>query len=363
MISDIAADVPGRVLVDGRHLRQVLFNLLGNAVKFTSRGEVRLRIDGDGAGRLRFAVIDTGMGIEPESLGQIFEAFGQTSAGAAAGGTGLGLTISRRLVRTMGGELTVESTPGVGSTFFFSVPVGSVGSESDEGVTGDSAAPGMDARLAVNMRVRALVADDNTVNRRVLASLLDSAGVQVITASGGREAVDLAIRERPDVILMDRRMNDLDGFEATRLIHAHQETARTPVLAVTASAFGDVREAAKSAGCVDFIAKPIRAEVLFGKLQQHLGVQFVGTRTARPAADDEAPFPAIATREIVERLQQASSLGDVTALDALAHDMQRMPGAGPLATRISTLTREFDFQALQALARHLADERMGHASL
>ena len=117
----------------------------------------------------------------------------------------------------------------------------------------------------------------------VLASLLESAGVRVVTAAGGLEAVALATRLMPDVVLMDRRMPDLDGFEATRRIHAHAATAQLPVLAVTASAFGDVREAARQAGCIDFVPKPIRADVLFSKLRQHLGVEFVPARAAAPA--------------------------------------------------------------------------------
>jgi signal transduction histidine kinase len=208
--ADVAAEVPARVLVDGRHLRQVLFNLLGNAVKFTPAGDVRLAVDAGGRDSLRFAVSDTGMGIEPENLDRIFEAFGQTRVGAAAGGTGLGLTISRRLVRAMGGDLQVESTPGVGSTFWFAIPA-TPRPEQLSAADGGAFLPAMDARLPAGEQVTALVADDNTVNRRVLASLLGSAGIRVITATGGREAVDLAARLHPDVVLMDRRMNDLDG--------------------------------------------------------------------------------------------------------------------------------------------------------
>ena len=117
----IAPDVPRRVVVDGRHLRQVLLNLLGNAVKFTHQGEVRLAIEAIDAARLYFEGSDTGVGIEPEALGRIFDAFTQTRAGAAAGGTGLGLAISRHLIRTMGDELRVESTPGAGSRFSFAL--------------------------------------------------------------------------------------------------------------------------------------------------------------------------------------------------------------------------------------------------
>ena len=359
--ADVADGVPERVLVDGRHLRQVLFNLLGNAVKFTPAGEVRLTVDaveGPGPSGLRFAVRDTGMGIEPENLSRIFDAFGQTSAGAAAGGTGLGLTISRRLVRSMGGDLAVESTQGVGSVFWFTVPTASV--EEHLAAAGDSAVPGIDARLPAGEHLTALVADDNTVNRRVLASLLASAGVRVITASSGREAVDLAIKLQPDVVLMDRRMNDLDGFEATRRIHASSATARMPVIAVSASAFGDVREAARNAGCVDFIPKPIRAEVLFAKLQHHLGVRFESARNGRITAED-LPGAALPSR-IAARLREALAVGDVTTLEKIARDVRNAPGGSVIASRIAALTREFDFEGLKAFAERLPKEEVGNGA-
>jgi CheY-like chemotaxis protein len=355
--TDVAAGVPEHVLVDGRHLRQVLFNLMGNAVKFTPAGEVRLTVDTEGRDGLRFAVADTGMGIEPESLGRIFDAFGQTSAGAAAGGTGLGLTISRRLVRSMGGDLTVESTPGVGSTFSFTIQAAPVARWS--AASSGDLVPGIDARLPAGDHITALVADDNTVNRRVLASLLASAGIRVITASGGRDAVDLAVRVRPDVVLMDWRMNDLDGFEATRLIHA-SGAAAMPVIAVTASAFGEVREAARAAGCIDFIPKPIRADVLFAKLQHHLGIRFESARGGRPAAAD-LPDAGLPPR-IADRLREAVAVGDVTMLERIARDLRNAPGGSALAAQISALTREFDFDALKAFAERLPKEAVGNAN-
>jgi signal transduction histidine kinase/DNA-binding NarL/FixJ family response regulator len=362
MVAAIAPETPSRVLVDGRHLRQVLFNLLGNAVKFTDAGEVRLTVGPDGADRLRFAVSDTGMGIEEENLDRIFEAFRQTTAGAAAGGTGLGLTISRRLVRTMGGELQVASVQGHGSVFSFSIPAEAVRDAAHEALDGEGSTPGIDARLPAGVTLTALVADDNTVNRRVLASLLESAGIRVLAASGGREAVQMAMQVRPDVVLVDRRMNDLDGFEATRMIHAHPATSATPVIAVSASAFGDVREAARKAGCADFIPKPIRADVLFGKLQQHLGVQFVAARTERAGGDDARP-PAPIPPGVAARFRDALAVGDIAALEALARELGRLEGRAALAARVSALTRAFDFHALQLLTEVFEQEQVGHGAV
>jgi PAS domain S-box-containing protein len=341
--------VPSFVLVDGRHLRQVLFNLLGNAVKFTTHGEIGLSIgvDASPSHALTFDVTDTGSGIEAASLERVFEAFSQTDAGRAAGGTGLGLTISARLVRAMDGELKVESTPGQGSRFYFSLPLTLAAEPHSSALTDDGLA--IDARLAPGVTLTALVADDNIINRRVLASILESAGAQVITATGGVEAVRLATELTPDVVLMDRRMADLDGFEATRRIHANPATAHTPVIAVTASAFGDVREAARAAGCIDFVPKPIRAEVIFSKLRQHLGVSFVSPR--RAAATTEAAAEATPVERIAERLQAAAALGDVSELDMLARELEGAAGpARALGERIAQLSRDFDFDALQNLA-------------
>jgi PAS domain S-box-containing protein len=348
---EVAPDVPRRAVLDGRHLRQVLLNLLGNAVKFTHAGEVRLSIRRTGTDRLIFEVADTGIGIDREQLPAIFEAFGQTRDGAAAGGTGLGLTISQRLVRAMGGELQVASEAGQGSRFFFELPL-------VESPGGDAAPPPesevselmLDSHLAPGVELTALVADDSSVNRRILASLLESAGARVITAAGGLEAIALAAQHHPDVILMDLRMEDLDGFEATRRLKADPETATIPVLAVTASAFGDVRQAAVAAGCVDFVPKPVRAERLFAKLQQHLGARFIrpdDVVTVETAMPDVVPVPPA----LAARLREAAAIGNVEALDALVQELTAAGGAeAALGAQIARLVAAFDYEGLLALA-------------
>jgi CheY-like chemotaxis protein len=192
-----------------------------------------------------FAVSDTGPGIAPEDLNAIFEAFTQTEAGAAVGGTGLGLTISRQLLRLMGSDLHVDSTVGEGSRFYFTLPM--VAAPDEQPGVEDSDEPTLYAKLAPGQRITALVVDDSTVGRRILASLLDSAGVKVITASGGIEGVTLTRTHHPDIVFMDVRMADLDGFEATRRLAADESTRDIPVIAVTASAMGDMRAAARDA--------------------------------------------------------------------------------------------------------------------
>ncbi len=350
-----AADVPRRVVLDGRHLRQVLLNLLGNAIKFTREGEVRLGIARTEQGQLAFEVSDTGVGIEPQALSAIFEAFTQTRSGAAAGGSGLGLTISRHLLRRMGGELQVESTPGVGSRFFFTIPLVAAGSDGPQ--EGRIADLPLDARLAPGQHVTALVVDDSTVSRRILASLLESAGVSVITATGGHEGIALARRHRPDVIFMDVRMADLDGFAATRLLADDEATARIPVIAVTASAMGDTRQQAAAAGCVDYVPKPVRVEAVFAALQTHLGVEFVKGPEPVPTGDLQLADP-VRSASLASRLRDAVAVGAVSDLEAIAAELAR--GTEPdvrVGQRLAQLAATFDFEGVRELAASIAPAR------
>jgi PAS domain S-box-containing protein len=353
----IAPGVPRRVVLDGRHLRQVLLNLLGNGIKFTPQGEVRLTIETLDDTRLYFEVSDTGIGIEPGAIPRIFEAFNQTRDGAAAGGTGLGLTISRHLIQTMGDQLKVESTPGRGSRFYFALPL--VCANDDRSLTDEDdagAEPSLDARLAPGQDLMALVVDDSTVNRRILARLLESAGVRVITAAGGAEALRLVGEHRPDVVFMDLRMGDLDGLEATRQIKADPLVADIPIIAVTASAFGDTREAASAAGCTDYLSKPVRAESLFAVLHTHLGVQFESEPAQGPLPEPELSDHSRRVA-LALRLHEAAAIGSVTDLEALAQELAvGDPGEAGLGRQIARLAGQFDFDELRALAGRLAGD-------
>jgi PAS domain S-box-containing protein len=355
LIMSIAADVPRWVVLDSRHLRQVVLNLLGNAIKFTATGDVRLVITRADEGHLGFEVSDTGVGIEQEALTEIFAAFAQTKTGAAAGGTGLGLTISDHLIRKMGGSLEVESTLGVGSRFWFTLPLvqgREVARSGHQDV--EAAVPALDARLAPGERLTALVVDDSTANRRILASLLESAGVSIITAAGGLEGIELARAHRPDVVFMDLRMDDLDGLEATRRLALDPATAAIPVIAVTASAFGDVRQTARDAGCVGYLSKPVRAQLLFGLLQTHLGVRFV-SGSDQPAARDPRAIDLDRRIEVATRLRNAVALGDVTGIQELARHLMAGDAAEvAVGERINRLAMNFDFGGLGELADSLA---------
>src|SRR5688500_10607269 len=348
----IAPDVPRRVSADGRHLRQVLLNLLGNAIKFTSAGEVRLDIGIGDDGRLTFGVTDTGIGVAPEELAEIFEAFTQTKSGAAAGGTGLGLTISRHLLNAMGSELRVETTPGEGSRFYFSLPLIALPDDTNDVVVAEQ--PTLYARLAPGQQVTALVVDDSSVSRRILASLLDSAGLHVITAAGGIEGIELASVHRPDVIFMDVKMPDLDGFSATRRLVGSPKTAGIPVIAVTASAFGDTRREAQEAGCIAYLPKPVKAEALFSALKSHLGLRFVWAHE-NETADERTIAATPRHAALATRLRDAVSIGAIGDLHAIANELASGDEIDTaLGRRLARLAAEFDFTGVTALANSLA---------
>ncbi len=287
----VAEDVPDRLVGDAARLRQVVLNLVGNALKFTVHGRVELsvaRADGSGppheadACMLQFRVRDTGIGIPRADQALLFRPFAQL-AGASrlnAGGTGLGLAICRQLVECMGGTIGVESSPGEGSTFAFTARFECLGAEADQ-VNQTLVAPGTSASLAL----RILVAEDNPVNQRIALALLARSGHSVSTATDGRAALLALERELFDLVLMDIGMPELDGLEATRELRRREKDGRrrTPVVAMTAHAMAGDRERCLRAGMDDFLTKPIELEKLLTVLAR-IGADPDRVPAALPAA-------------------------------------------------------------------------------
>jgi signal transduction histidine kinase/CheY-like chemotaxis protein len=271
-------ELPAALSGDRERLRQVLLNLMSNAVKYTEAGSVTLTVRPEGEPgetfgetvTLRFAVRDTGVGIAPEDRERIFQPFRQadSSASRRQGGTGLGLTICRRLVGLMGGSLGVESALGVGSTFWFRVPVETAAPPAADASRGPGAAL-QPARPRHALRI--LVVDDNETNRWVLCQMLETLGYSFREVAGGEAALAALDEERFDAVLMDCQMPDLDGYATTRRMRMREVPGRrTVVLAVTAHALAGEREKCLAAGMDDYLAKPFRREELGARLDRWL---------------------------------------------------------------------------------------------
>jgi CheY-like chemotaxis protein len=268
---DIDRRLPAWLVGDASRVRQVLVNLLGNAVKFTEQGSVTLSLAVEDAGpertRVRFGVRDTGIGIPADKHDRIFGAFTQADGSTTRrfGGTGLGLTISLRLVGLMGGKLEIDSEVGRGSLFHFAV---------DLGVHAGAALEEPRARMAAlaatsRSGLRVLLAEDNKVNQRVAARFLERLGHSVVVANDGREAVE-RWREQPfDLVLMDVQMPRMDGFEATAAIRAHERAhgGHLRIVAMTAHALKGDAERCLEAGMDDYLSKPLSAPLLYATVE------------------------------------------------------------------------------------------------
>jgi PAS domain S-box-containing protein len=349
----LAADLPARVHGDEQRLRQVVFNLVSNAVKFTRAGGAVFSIQRSEDGALRFAVSDTGPGISAEDVGKLFEPFSQVGnrAGAAASGTGLGLAISRSLVERMGGRLRVESQPGRGSRFWFEValPAGAAA----------PAAARATRRLSgyEGPRRRVLVVDDNAANRAVLIEMLAPLGFEVAEAIDGAASLERAEVFSPELVLMDLRMpGGIDGLEATRRLRASPRGGAMRIAAVSASAYALDRSECFAAGCDEFLAKPFREEDLFDLVARLLDLTWTHAETP----DSNSPFPfaqpvhAPPAAEAAA-IHELASKGDVVGLRARAEALLAQDARyAPFAHNVLDLAARFKMKAVrQFVARYM----------
>ncbi|MBI4693691.1 MAG: response regulator [Gammaproteobacteria bacterium] len=338
--------LPSFVVGDATYLRQVLLNLLGNAVKFTEQGGIVLRVADEGGERLRFEVCDTGPGIAQEEQENIFQGFYQTEAGVAKGeGTGLGLAISREIVHLMGGGLELTSAPGAGSVFAFSIPLPLAAT------VPEMRAGTRIARLAAGQAApRILVAEDLEDNQEVVRQLLQGIGCEVEIAPNGHEALARFRAWRPDLILMDIRMPEMDGFQATRLIRALPEGRTLPIVALTASAFEEDRREILAAGCDDLVSKPVDYEHLLTVIGARLGLRYERVPLARsPVAREPGGDLAGLPHTVRDALAMAAEALDGEAARDIAERLRHEHPAE--ATLIVWLVDSFRFEHLEALCR------------
>ena len=364
--------VPRQICTDEGKLRQVLLNLLGNAIKFTPQGSITLSVkahsDGERSShdcasqiQLDFAVEDTGLGIDPSEINLLFEPFRQTESGRKSQqGTGLGLAISRKYIQLMGGDIQVSSQLGVGSCFSFHIKA-SIAEPSNltESLSGQI--------LSIAFQepeYRILIVDDVEDSRSLLVQLLSSVGFTVQEAGNGKEAIDRWQSWQPHLILMDMRMPVMDGFTATQIIRSTPQGRNTKIIALTASAFQEERQEILQIGCDDFISKPFQSDILFHKISQHLGVEYIYDQCTLPLEKetiqsyqnpedhfgDLCQFIQEMSPVWQEQLNQAATIGSDTLILELVSEIPNCHQN--FAKIITDLTLDFQFKQILKLTQH-----------
>jgi PAS domain S-box-containing protein len=347
--------LPEGVYADEKRLRQVLINLLGNAVKFTQKGGVTLKVGYDEDEKLRFQVEDTGMGIAAEEICKIFEPFKQVGDQRyRAEGTGLGLSITKKLVEMMGGELQVRSELGKGSTFWITLALPKtrdlVKSHNEEQpvIIGYTY---LQNGTEISQGLKILVVDDKWENRSIIIKLLEPLGFVLYEAQNGEEGLHQAVEIKPDLIFTDLVMPVLDGFELTRQLRKLSEFQTVPIIAASASVFDYHQQESFAAGCNDFIPKPIRLDALLDLMQQHLtGLNWIIDSELVPEMSATEPSItllldkgeiATLTPAQAKKLYDFSMMGDIEGVFVEIDSLQQIPELKTLAEQLHQLADDF----------------------
>ena len=379
--------VPQYIRTDEGKLRQVLINLLGNAIKFTETGSVLLRVFAEnGSGdrpsevepqpvsgeqliHLWFEVEDTGPGIVAHELQRLFEPFMQTEVGQQSQqGTGLGLSISRQFIRLMAGDITVQSVLGQGSIFTVDLRVHPAQSVTAQQRPHRRRVIGLEPG---QLQYRILIVEDRWENRHLLVKMLEPLGFELREATNGQEGIELWKTWEPHLIWMDMRMPVMDGYEATKQIKSHLKGQATVIIALTASAFEESRSVVLAAGCDDFVRKPFQEQVIFDKIAQHLGVRYIYENSVQGASNalvepghpqsgplTDGPW-AIADRlatmplEWILHLQEAAIRVDADWILQLLDQIPPVHAA--LHDKLAALTQQFEFDEIIELTQRITD--------
>jgi signal transduction histidine kinase/FixJ family two-component response regulator len=356
--------LPIGIVADEKRLRQVLINMIGNAIKFTDQGQVTLKVGVVDTASidaahvvLRFQIEDTGIGMTRDQLNQIFLPFEQVgSTDRKAEGTGLGLAITRRIVETMGSEIQVTSELGQGSQFWFEVdvPVASEWREYDRRETTEPVGYQGDPR-------RILVVDDRWENRSVLVNLLEPLGFEVIEASNGLEGLAKANDCQPDMIITDLSMPVMDGFEMTQQLRSLPEFQQAIILASSASVFNADRQQSREAGCTDFLAKPVHSKELFEYLQDYLNLQWIYEAetpelSSNKSSSDSMPLQelVVPSADVLHSLYKAAKAGYIAGIQEEAEKLITINALyTPFSQQILKLADDFDDEAIVKLLKPL----------
>ena len=356
--------IPNGIGTDPVRLRQVLYNLIGNAIKFTDAGEVAVRVQRI-SNQIRFEVRDTGKGIPEKDLPNLFKPFYQASNNdRASQGVGLGLYISKRIIGLLGGELHVSSSLGSGSTFWFDLPVQEVSIPQTETRSG---------RISgyEGARRKLLIVDDEETSRKFLRELLENVGFKVTEAVSGRSALDLVHRERFDALISDIRMTDTDGLSMCREIRTDLRLRGLILIACSASVYEDDRHKAISSGFDDFLSKPVRESELFSALAIHLDLRWIRKPEASNGAGDSALHFAntqeaideplsepVPTPEEIQQLILFAQRGDVMALRTQIDALGTSDSAYRIfCQRLKLIAAEFRMGAIQTILQRAAQKR------
>ncbi len=353
-----APELPAAVKADDQRLRQVLLNLLGNAVKFTDRGTIFLgvqRVATPGGGqatvRLRFEVGDSGIGMSEEQLARIFQPFEQVSeVRRREAGTGLGLAISQQLVRLMGGKIHVRSELGKGSLFWFELDLPLAKAL----ITELSVQPAILGYEGARKKI--LVVDDVPHNRAMLIEALQALGFEVFDAKNGEECLDMLNAVRPDLIVMDVMMPVMDGREATRRIRRMPAFAAIPIIIVTASATREDEAKCLDAGANAFIPKPIDHEILLKIIGELLSLSWIHGEIAQETAEEAGEF-VVPPPDEIETLNQLARLGNMEMISARADYLKQLdPRYIPFASRLRQLAESYQSKAITILLEQIGSQ-------
>jgi signal transduction histidine kinase/CheY-like chemotaxis protein len=354
--------VPKTVRADEKRLRQVLLNLLNNAVKFTLQGQVSLRVtvlEADARrARLRFEVVDTGIGADADQLARLFQPFEQArGVQRRFGGTGLGLAISRQLVAAMGSDIQVDSRLGAGSRFWFDVALPLAAHDPV------ATAPILQALVGYEgPRRSVLVVDDIDANRAPLVDVLGRLGFAMLEASQGDAALRCIEQARPDLVLMDSVMPVMDGTEATRRLRLDERFRWLPIIIVSANASATDREACLAIGADGFVAKPVDFEQLLPEIARVLGLTWIRSDASVPAAPDAAPLVPPPADELAA-LVQLARIGNMRSIRERAARLETLDERlRPLAERLRKLAEAFESTAITELLDRLQQQAQAQAA-